>query len=122
MKRENGFTIIEVVVAILVLSIGLLAMVGSTAMVTRMIARGQRSATAAIFASQRLEQLRASACTVRPNGADTLYRGGTWTAVNSWAFVNAGNSTWRIKLTSKYKTAQGRTRTDSTETEISCRI
>jgi len=40
MKREQGFTIVEVIVAILVLTVGLLALVTSAALVTRMIGRG----------------------------------------------------------------------------------
>jgi len=35
MKREQGFTIVEVIVAILVLAVGLLALVPSAALVSR---------------------------------------------------------------------------------------
>ena len=122
MRREEGFTIVEIIVAILVLTVGLMAVAGTSALVTRMIGRGQRSAAAAIFAAQRLEILRGTACTVRPAGADTLYRGGAWAAINSWTFTDAGKSTWRITVTSTYKTAAGRTRVDKSETEVSCLI
>ena len=47
MKQERGFTIVEVIVAMLVLTVGLLGLVTSAALVTRMIGRGQRSAVAA---------------------------------------------------------------------------
>lgn len=122
MRREAGFTIVEVLVAIMVLTIGLMAVAGTAALVTRMISRGQRSAMAAIFATQRLEQLRANACNTRVAGSDTLYRGGSWAAINAWTFADAGNSTWRISLTSTYKSQVAKTRVESTETEVSCNL
>src|SRR2546426_10780369 len=77
MKREAGFTIVEVIVAILVLTIGLLALVTSAALVTRMIGRGQRSAVAAQYAQRRLEMLRVSGCKSQAGGGEGLMRGAT---------------------------------------------
>jgi len=68
MKRESGFTLVEIIIAIIVLTVGLLALVTSSALVTRMIARGQRSAMSATFAAQRLEQLRVTGCASRSRG------------------------------------------------------
>ena len=118
--EQRGFTIVEVLIAVLLLTVGLAALVGTGALLTRMIARGHRSATTALFAAQRLEQLRTAACTAQPAGSDTLMRGATWVAINSWTFVNSGDSTWRIALTSSYKTATNQTRVDQSETEVSC--
>jgi len=55
-KNRRGFTIIEVIIAIIVLTVGILGMVTTAALVTRMIARGQRSAMATAFAARRLER------------------------------------------------------------------
>ena len=76
-KNQRGFTIIEVIIAIIVLTVGILGMVTTAALVTRMIARGQRSADASAFAGRRVERMRVAACTpaLRVNGQDTLYRG-----------------------------------------------
>lgn len=120
MGRETGFTIVEVVVAILVFTLGVLGLASSAALLSRMGGRGQRSAAAAMFAARRLELLRVTGCKNQAPGTDTLYRGGTWIAVNSWLFINATNNTWRISLTETYKTAPGATRTERSETEISC--
>lgn len=120
MTQERGFTIVEVIVAILVLTIGLLGLVTSAALVTRMIGRGQRSAVAAAYAGRRLEMLRASVCWSQTPGSEVLMRGATPVDSVSWSFVALSNQTWQILLTSKYPTALGNWRTDNFETEVSC--
>jgi Tfp pilus assembly protein PilV len=128
-KNNRGFTIIEVIIAVIVLTVGILAMVTSAALVTRMIARGQRSADASAFMARRVERLRAmasgqatGACVLPPPGADTLYRGSNWVAFNMWTVTPtaADPQNFRIKVVSTYKTAQNRVRRDSMETTFSC--
>lgn len=121
-KNRKGFTIIEVIIAIIVLTVGVLGMVTTAALVTRMIARGQRSASASAFAARRMERMRVAACVPaqRVNGVDTLYRGSTWVSINTWTFTDAGNQNFRLKVVSAYKTVKNRVRRDSTETTISC--
>jgi prepilin-type N-terminal cleavage/methylation domain-containing protein len=119
-RNQRGFTIIEIIIAIIVLTVGVLGLVTTAALVTRMIARGQRSAVATAFGARRLERLRARACTSRADGADTLYRGSNWVAINNWTFTDAGNQNYRLKVITIYKTQQNRVRRDSTETTIPC--
>jgi len=121
-QNERGFTIIEIIIAIIVLTVGLLGLVTTGALVTRMLARGQRSATAAAFASRRLQRMRIAGCidAQRLPGQDTLYRGSTWVAINRWAFTDAGNQNYRLKIVTTYKTIKNRVRSDSTETTIPC--
>ncbi|OLC06871.1 MAG: hypothetical protein AUH41_11695 [Gemmatimonadetes bacterium 13_1_40CM_66_11] len=121
-QNERGFTIIEIIIAIIVLTVGVLGLVTTGALVTRMIARGQRSATATMFASRRLERMRVAACidAQRLPGQDTLYRGSTWVAINQWSFTDAGNKNYRLKIVTTYKTTNNRVRSDSSETTIPC--
>lgn len=121
-RTQRGFTIIEVMIAIIVLTVGLLGMVTTAALVTRMIGRGQRSAAATAFAARRLERARVAACVTanRVNGADTLYRGSNWVALNNWTFTDLGNSNYRLKIVTTYKTVKSSVRSDSSETTISC--
>ena len=121
-KTEAGFTIVEILIAIIVLTVGILGLVTTSALVTRMIARGQRTAVAAEFAAQRFERLRVSGCASQVAGADTLKRGSTWVAINTWTFTDVGNSTWRIVVANQYKTQQNNVKTQTLETSITCRV
>lgn len=120
MKREQGFTIVEVIIAIIVLTVGILGLVTSAALVTRMIGRGQRSAVAARYSQMRLEMLRASGCKAQAGGNEVWWRGGVPIDSVSWTFNNLGPKHWQVVVRSKYQTALGKWRNDSTETEISC--
>jgi prepilin-type N-terminal cleavage/methylation domain-containing protein len=118
-KQEQGFTLVEVIIAVLVLTIGLLGLVGSAALVTRMIGRGHRSGVEVAFSQRRIEMLRSTACTNQATGTDVLMRGGVPVDSLSWQFVNRGNSTWQVIMTSKYQTERGKWRSEISETEIS---
>ena len=120
--QEQGFTLIEVIIAVLVLTVGVLGLVTSAALVTRMIGRGHRSAVQVAFSQRRLEMLRSTACTNQATGTDVLMRGGVPVDSLSWQFVNRGNSTWQVIMTSKYQTDRGNWRSEISETEISCII
>jgi prepilin-type N-terminal cleavage/methylation domain-containing protein len=120
MRQERGFTIVEVIVAMLVLTVGLLGLVTSAALVTRMIGRGQRSAVAAAYAGRRLEMLRVSACVAQPSGSEVLLRGGNPVDSLSWSFTALGNKGWQIVVNNKYLTALGQWRSEVVETEVSC--
>ncbi len=121
--KRGGFTIIEIIIAILVLTVGLLGLVTTAAVVTRMIGRGQRSGAAAAFAARRLERLRPAACIAaqRVAGSDTLYRGAAWIAMNRWTYTDAGNDNYRVKIWTTSRTVQNRVRVDSTEATIPCK-
>lgn len=121
-KSNKGFTIIEIIIAIIVLTVGVLGMVTTAALVTRMIARGQRSAEASAFAARRMERMRIAACipAQRNNGSDTLYRGSQWVAINTWTYTDLANLNYRLKIRSTYRTVKNRVRSDSTETTITC--
>jgi len=119
--RNRGFTLVELMVALLVLAVGLLGLLAAVAVVTRTIARGERLDQAAAFAAQRMERLRSTACTVRADGFEVRYRGHIPVDSVAWRFVEADTAHWRAVLRSRSRTAPGRWRTDSLETEGSCR-
>lgn len=121
-RSERGFTIVEVIVAIMVLTVGLLALSMTAALTTRMIGRGQRSGVVAAFTQRVIEEQRLQACTVRNPGSQVLNRGGTQLAKVSWTWATASATTFLLQLSTTYVTAAGRQRTDQTETTISCLV
>lgn len=133
-NRRAGFTLVELLVAITMLSVGLLAFLGSSALDTRLLSRERRIDQAAIFAGKRLEALRIDACRRHVDSSEVLMVGAETLAVNTWTFtsVNSGNL-YRVTLTNKYLTAprggastaarySNSHRTDTYETGISCAL
>lgn len=120
---RRGFTVIEVLVAMMVMTIAVLALASSSGLVAKMMTRGHNAEMAASFAARRLDVLRLSGCTSRTNGADTLFRGGSnWAAVNNWVWTDATGSTYRVKVTTTFRSTGGATGTNISETSISCVI
>jgi prepilin-type N-terminal cleavage/methylation domain-containing protein len=123
MKRSSsGFTLVEVLVAIVVLGIGIVALVGSSAMVTRMIGRGKVETRAAQVASRRVETLRLAAYSTSPRcTAAGFISGGPATTsgiTESWVVPGAGKVR-SVQVNVTYRTVQG-TRTASLQTRIEC--
>ncbi len=115
-KTESGFTIIEVIIAITMLSVGLLGMLGATASTIRLLGESDRMATAAFQATQRLERLEALACDAATSGTDTQ-QGVDLT----WRVGGATTDRTRaITLTATYPMGRGRMRTDTFEKALQC--
>lgn len=119
--RRAGFTVIEVLIAVVVLGIGVVALVGSSATTTRMIGRGRTATVAVQAATQRMEILRATAyrtnpdCTALAGGVDSTSTRGV---VTSWTVATAGNLRV-LRVISSYR-VPGRTRADTLVTQVRC--
>ena len=121
-QSESGFTLVEVIVAIVVLSVGVIALAGSTAMVTRMIGRGKVDTRVAQVASRRIETLRLAAASTTPRcTAAAFANGGPVTAdglTETWT-VPAVGKVRSIQVNVSYRTARG-PRNASVLTRIDC--
>ena len=80
MTNRQGFTVVEVLVAIMVLGVGILALVGSSTLVSRMIGEGKRATFAAQVAQQRMEYFRRLAMQTTPNCTNSSLNAGSGTA------------------------------------------
>jgi type II secretion system protein I len=82
MRSRPGFTLVELMVALMVFVVGVLAVTSSSAVVMTMIGGSQRRTVAAVVAESRFERLRAVSCTAHTDG-NTMTRGvrETWSVV-----------------------------------------
>ncbi len=78
-RTRTGFTVVEVMIAMLVLSIGVLAMMGTATMVQRQMGSAQQQSLAAFAAQARFEQLRSVNCQTIASGSAT-----TRTVAETW--------------------------------------
>jgi len=123
MKRSLlGFTLTEVLVAILVLGVGILALVGTSATVTRMIGLGKIETRAAQAASRRMETLRLAAYATSPRCTDAGFASGgpvlSGGMTESWLVPPAGRVR-KVRVTITYLTARG-SREAMLETAVAC--
>lgn len=123
MKRrfEKGFTLAEVAVALVLLAVGVLALVGSSAMVARMIGQGRQATVVAQVATARMEWLRQLAGSTSPRCTHPWFATGSAAAAGiteRWEVAAAGTSR-RIVLSLEYSVPRGSGR-DSLLTAVSC--
>jgi prepilin-type N-terminal cleavage/methylation domain-containing protein len=99
MRSTHGFTIVEVLVAIMILTTGVLSVAAGSGSVFRMLASGRRSTVAAAVAQARLESLRRDAnrtnprCTALAAGT-AIQRGVT----ERWLITGTGTSRRIIEI------------------------
>jgi prepilin-type N-terminal cleavage/methylation domain-containing protein len=122
-KRDrSGFTLVEVLIAVVVLGIGVVALAGSSATVTRMVGRGKQETRAAQVAARRIETLRLAGLSTSPRcTAGTFANGGpqvTDGITESWIVPAAGDLR-TISVTVTHPTVKG-THTDVLTTTIEC--
>jgi prepilin-type N-terminal cleavage/methylation domain-containing protein len=121
-RSTSGVTLVEVLIAIVVLSIGVLALTGSSALVTRMIGRGKVETEAALRASRRVELLRAAAASTTPrcqapsfsNGGPVIFDA----LAESWV-VSPSGTLRRVRVSVSYLTVRG-VRSAMLETVVAC--
>jgi type IV pilus modification protein PilV len=114
MKARAGFTIVELLVALMIFAVGMLGLAATAGSVTRMMGGAKRQVIAATVAQTRLERLRSSPCTSIASGADTT-RG----IVSTWT-VTAVTRGMNITETVRFQTSRGVTRTRTYMTTIAC--
>lgn len=105
---ERGFTLVEVLVAVVILSVGLLAVAAGSALVFRMLGQGKRTTRVSAVMVQQMETLRRQAnatdprCTGLAAGTATPLPGYT----STWTVTTVGN-TRQIRLIVQYPTTGG---------------
>jgi len=71
-RRSDGFTLIELVIAMFVLTVGLIGLISSSVMITRLVANGDSYTEAAVGAVARLELWRGTRCGVAAASLESI--------------------------------------------------
>ena len=110
----RGFTLIEVVIAILILSVGALALAGSSAVMVRRLADSSRNSAGASVGRSRIESSFAAPCNALTAGSEQI------SGIRSeWSVSNAQNSA-DITQRVTYPTRRG-THSENFKSSIPCR-
>lgn len=116
--NRRGFSLIEVMIAIVILTAGVLALAATSGAVTKMIGQSGRLSESASVAEGRLEILRATPCASLSGGnsAEAPY-------TFSWTVTTSGANGFlrTVVLTISYPNGRT-TRTDVYTTTISCAV
>jgi len=91
--RRDGFTLIEVLIAIGILSVGILALLQTAASITVMLRDGRLRTMASAVAASRLDNLRLAAASTTPTCA--ALTSGSATSLNlaeTWTVAGTGRS------------------------------
>lgn len=103
LRTPRGFTVIELIVAMLVLTVGVLGMATTSVVLSRQIAAGRQQIIAATLAQSRFERLRSVRCTTITAGSATT-RGVTesWTKQDvARAVIVTDTVRWTIRGSQK---------------------
>jgi prepilin-type N-terminal cleavage/methylation domain-containing protein len=110
---RRGFTLVEVLFAVVILTVGIVALAGTSVAVIRLISQGDRLGGSSLAAEGRFELLRATDCASLASGS-ALEQPYTL----NWTVTPAGYQR-TVALTVSYATG-GLTHTDAYTTTISC--
>jgi prepilin-type N-terminal cleavage/methylation domain-containing protein len=92
-----AFTLLEVLVALVILGVGVLALSANAALVSRLIGDGSRMTQAATVATNRLEEFRGVACANAVSGTATT-RGIT----ERWSVASLGPRALEVQVSVTY--------------------
>ncbi len=98
---RSAFTIAEAVVAVSMLSVGVLALVGSAALTNRMLANGRHSTRAGQVAAARIERLRQIAFSTVPACTGVDWRSGSAVGpgiAETWQIVDGVGPVRRVMV------------------------
>lgn len=97
-----GFTLLEILVALVILGVGILGLSANAALVSSLVGDGSRLTLAATVATSRLEQLRARPCASTTSGTATT-RG----IEERWSVGPMGTSALEIEMSVTYPLRSG---------------
>jgi prepilin-type N-terminal cleavage/methylation domain-containing protein len=122
LSNAKGLTLIEILIAIVVLGVGIAALVATSGNASRMLGAAKVETRAAQAASDRMEALRLAAQSTSPKCTSRAFASGgpvlAGDMTESWVVPTTGKVR-RVRVTITYLTVKG-TRVAELETMMSC--
>ena len=119
-RTLRGFTLIEVMIAVVLLTVGVMALASGSALTSRMIGRGRTDTMVADVVTSRADQLRRIAASTNPPctalGAGNATTNGL---AESWSVTAVNAFSREMRLIVGYRSPRG-VRADTTTLTIFC--
>jgi prepilin-type N-terminal cleavage/methylation domain-containing protein len=123
-RSTRGFSLVEVLISIVVMSTGVLLLAGGSIFITRNLARARLNTVAGAMAQAKADELRAVAAVGAPACLSPLLAGSTSpttsAGVTVWWTVSASASMRTVRVMTSYRVTPTRTRTDTLTARIPC--
>jgi len=117
-RARRGVTLVELLVAMTILTVGLMAIVGVSGSVARSLGESRSDNLAAIAAESRFEQVAGTSCTGLT--LNTVTAATSRNVTERWVVVDAGNNTRQVIDSVSWTTRRG-TRRLVFQTLLPCR-
>jgi prepilin-type N-terminal cleavage/methylation domain-containing protein len=121
---QSGFTVTEVVIAVVVLSVGILALVGSAALTSRMVGWGRQDTRVGLAAVSRVERLRQVAFSTAPACSAAEWQGGSAGGPElseTWEILGGAGAARRVMIVLRSRRSGGMG-TDTVLTAVLCGV
>jgi prepilin-type N-terminal cleavage/methylation domain-containing protein len=123
-QKERGFTLVEVIVAVVILTIGTLIVAGGSVAITRDLVLSRGNTAAVSLAGAKAEELRAAAASTNPACTAAAFASSVYATTASgvtltWVVPTSGIQR-TIQVISSYGLARGRTHTDTLTSYVAC--
>ena len=124
MTDKRGFTLVEVLVAVVILAIGMMAMAASTGAITRTLTVSRNATQAAQVANLAMDRLRAAASSTSPGCTSGNFASSASASTQQGVTLNwevpASGSLRTVRVMVNYPIGLGRTKTDTLAASVSC--
>jgi prepilin-type N-terminal cleavage/methylation domain-containing protein len=123
-RDRDGFTLVEVIVAIVILAIGSLMLAGGSLFVTRELVRTKGQTSAQALAQSKSDELRAWAASTSPMCGNSNFVSSSTSTVSgpitlSWTVQTSGSQR-TVRVFTTYKLGRNRTKTDTLTSFVAC--
>jgi prepilin-type N-terminal cleavage/methylation domain-containing protein len=123
-KNRQGFSLVELMVAVFILTWGILAVAGGALYTTRNLQRSKMSTLAAGLTAAKLDELLSYSKATEPECSSNLFASSTAAVVTNrvsltWT-VPASGALRTVRIFARYQLSKGVTRIDTLTARVAC--